>query len=147
MALQEFLASYAVKVDEDGARRLQRILDQNQKSASALTASFTSARQALSLLKAELSDASGLKDIFASLSSGLSNLSLTKISGDALSSLGGSAGSMSLKVLADTSAASEALESFRAKAEALRSKLSVNTSGITSAVSSAIAKVRSMMWR
>ena len=40
MALQEFLASYAVKVDEDGARRLQRILDQNQKSASDLTSSF-----------------------------------------------------------------------------------------------------------
>ena len=92
LALQEFLASYAVKVDEDGARRLQRILDQNQKSASDLTSSFTSARRALLLLKAELSDASGLKDIFASLSSGFSNLSLPKLSGDALSSLGGSAG-------------------------------------------------------
>ena len=116
MALQEFLASYAVKVDEDGARRLQRILDQNQKSASDLTSSFTSARRALSLLKAELSDASGLKDIFASLNSGFSNLSLPKLSGDALSSLSGSAGSMALKVTADTSAAAEALESFRAKA-------------------------------
>ena len=145
MALQEFLASYAVKVDEDGARRLQRILDQNQKSASDLTSSFTSARRALSLLKAELSDASGLKDIFASLSSGFSNLSLPKLSGDALSSLGGTAGSMSLKVTADTSAAGEALESFRAKAEALRPKLSANATGITSAVSSAIAAVRSMM--
>ncbi len=36
MPLQEFLASYAVQVDEDGARRLQKILDQNRTSAGQL---------------------------------------------------------------------------------------------------------------
>ena len=33
--MQEFLASYAVQVDEDGARRLKAILDQNRDSAKA----------------------------------------------------------------------------------------------------------------
>ena len=31
MAMQEFLASYAVQVDEDGARRLQSILEENRE--------------------------------------------------------------------------------------------------------------------
>ena len=47
MALQEFLASYAVKVDEDGARRLQRILEQNEESAKGLSSGFEAARRAL----------------------------------------------------------------------------------------------------
>ena len=49
MALQEFLASYAVKVDEDGARRLQRILEQNEESAKGLSSGFEAARRALKM--------------------------------------------------------------------------------------------------
>ena len=152
MPMQEFLASYAVRVDEDGARRLQRILSENRTSAEALTKAFTAARTALTALKAELSDSAGLKDIFSSLSSSLSS----SFSGASLSSLSGSLsaassnlslpkGAASVSVSANLSAAEEALESYRAKAEALRPRLSVNAAGITSAVSSAIASVRSMM--
>ena len=56
MAMQEFLASYAVKVDEDGARRLQAILERNRESGAALASVFSSARSALAALKKELSE-------------------------------------------------------------------------------------------
>ena len=49
--MQEYLASYAVRVDEDGARRLQSVLEQNRKTSSSLAASFDSARTALASLK------------------------------------------------------------------------------------------------
>ena len=151
MPMQEFLASYAVRVDEDGARRLQRILSENRNSAEALTKAFTAARTALTALKAELSDSSGLKDIFSSLSgslsSSLSQSSLSSITGSlsSASSLSLPKGAASVSVSANLSAAEEALESYKSKAENLRPRLSVNAAGITSAVSSAIASVRSMM--
>ena len=151
MPMQEFLASYAVRVDEDGARRLQRILSENRNSAEALTKAFTAARTALTALKAELSDSSGLKDIFSSLSgslsSSLSQSSLSSITGSlsSASSLSLPKGAASVSVSANLSAAEEALESYKSKAENLRPRLSVNATGITSAVSSAIASVRSMM--
>ena len=143
MALQEFLASYAVKVDEDGARRLQRILDQNEKSAVGLSAGFEAARRALAGLKAELSDTTGLKDVLGSLNTGLSGLSMPKANGE--ETVTPSGGKTTVTVGADTSKAEEALEGYRSKAERMRPKLNVNTSGITSAVSLAIAAVRSMM--
>ena len=143
IALQEFLASYAVKVDEDGARRLQRILDQNEASAKGLSAGIEAARRALAGLKAELSDTTGLKDVLGSLNAGLSGLSLPKVNGNEGISTDG--GKTTVRVGADTSAAEEALDGYRSKAEGMRPKLNVNTSGITSAVSSAIAAVRSMM--
>ena len=144
MALQEFLASYAVKVDEDGARRLQRILEQNEESAKGLSSGFEAARRALAGLKAELSDTTGLKDVLSSFNAGLSGLSLPKVNGEERSSVS-SGGKTTVTVGADTSKAEEALEGYRSKAERMRPKLNVNTSGITSAVSSAIATVRSMM--
>ena len=144
MALQEFLASYAVKVDEDGARRLQRILEQNEESAKGLSSGFEAARRALAGLKAELSDTTGLKDILGSLNSGLSGMSLPKVNGEERASAA-SGGKTTVTVSADTSKAEEALEGYRSKAERMRPKLNVNTSGITSAVASAIATVRSMM--
>ncbi len=148
MPLQDFLASYAVRVDEDGARRLQRILDQNRTSAESLTKAFSSARAALASLKKELSGTAGLRNVLSGLTSGGS---LQGISGASLSlpdrilpsaSLSGTA---KLSVSADFSSANEALDSWRSKAETLRPKLSVNPTGITSAVASAIASVRTML--
>ena len=72
MPMQEFLASFAVQVDEDGARRLQAILDQNRDSAKDLAASFAAADAALTALKKNLSDAAGLKNILSALNSGIS---------------------------------------------------------------------------
>ena len=151
MPLQEYLASYAVRVDEDGARRLQRILEQNRESAGGLAEAFSSARSALATLKAELSDTSGIRSSLASLSVG--SLSSTggeqsaRGSGDAGSGspLSLSGGAASVAVSADMSGAEKSLDSYKSRAEALQPKLNVNTSGITSSVSSAIASVRSMM--
>ena len=69
--MQEFLASYAVQVDEDGARRLQSILDQNRTSAGELAAAFSAADSALSALKRNLSDTSGMRNILSALFSGI----------------------------------------------------------------------------
>ena len=148
MALQEFLASYAVKVDEDGARRLQRILDQNRESAAELTKLFASAKAALAGLKAEISDAAGMKDVLSGISGFFPKTAVSAESGEGRSSADAgkvSRGSASVSVGADMSAANEALDSYKAKTESLRPKLAVNATGITSAVSSAIASVRSML--
>ena len=56
MAMQEFLASYAVQVDEDGARRLQSILEENREAGSQLAAVFDSARAALEALIGDKQD-------------------------------------------------------------------------------------------
>lgn len=70
MAMQEFLASYAVQVDEDGARRLQSILEENREAGSQLASVFDSARAALEALKKELSNSVDLKNILPGLTSG-----------------------------------------------------------------------------
>ncbi|MBQ6507357.1 MAG: hypothetical protein IJI08_08560 [Clostridia bacterium] len=67
MPMQEFLASYAVQVDEDGARRLQRILEQNREAGQELASVFSAAREALTALKKELSDSAGLPNLMAAL--------------------------------------------------------------------------------
>ena len=160
MAMQEFLASYAVKVDEDGARRLQAILERNRESGAALASVFSSARSALAALKKELSESVNLKNVFSSLntgggsagtageaSSGFSGSSGrgTATSGSLSSASGFSAGSSVLSVGANFAAAEEALQAFTSRMESERPMLSVNTSGINSAVSSAVATVRSML--
>ena len=160
MAMQEFLASYAVKVDEDGARRLQAILERNREAGAALASVFASARSALAALKKELSESVNLKNVFSSLnsggspagasggsSSGLSGSSggRTVSSGSLPSASGFSAGASVLSVGANFSAAEAALKAFRRRMESERPRLSVNTSGINSAVSSAVATVRSML--
>ena len=160
MAMQEFLASYAVKVDEDGARRLQAILERNREAGAALASVFASARSALAALKKELSESVNLKNVFSSLNSdggsagtsggsasGLSGSTCrgTSSSGSLSSASGFSAGASVLSVGANFSAAEEALKAFRSRMESERPRLSVNTSGINSAVSSAVATVRSML--
>ena len=67
MPMQEFLASYAVQVDEDGARRLQRILEQNREAGQELASVFSAAREAMEGLKKELSDSAGLPNLLSSL--------------------------------------------------------------------------------
>ena len=47
MAMQEFLASYAVEVDESGAKRLQEVLESNREMAQTLAGAFEAARGAL----------------------------------------------------------------------------------------------------
>ena len=155
MPMQEFLASYAVKVDEDGVRRLQSALEQNRIAAKNLAESFTAAREALTALKKELSDATGLSgsgslsSLLSGLSAALPKISLSSLWGGSGPGTGGnsllSGASARLSVTADTAPAAEAISAFRTEAEGTKPKLSVNTTGITSAVASAIAAVRTML--
>ncbi len=146
MAMQEFLASSAVRVAEDGARRLQRILEQNRESASELAQAFAAARKALAGLKAELSDAGGVRVSLSGIRDRLRPESGLSAPGSAgRSGPSDAAGGAVMKVAADLSAADEALGDYRLRAEAMRPELNANASGITSAVASAIAAVRAMM--
>ena len=155
MAMQEFLATYAVKVDEDGARRLQRILEENRTSGAALAAVFESARSSLEALKKELSDASGLKNVFSSLnassvkagSSGSSSGSSSSSSGSSGggSALSGLSDSVKLSVSADLSGAEDSLADFISRLEAERPRLQADATGINSAVSTAVAQIRSQL--
>ncbi len=153
MALQEFLASYAVQVDEDGARRLQAVLEKNRESGAALAEVFSAARNALASLKKELSESASVKDYLSGWRGGAAGgLPLTGASGSAgggrseNSAVGRASGGRTvITAAADLSAAEEAFGAFRVRMEAMRPRLSVNTSGITSAVSSAVASVRAML--
>ena len=44
---QEFLASFAVDIDEGGVNRLQRILESNRELAEKLAAAFDAARASM----------------------------------------------------------------------------------------------------
>ena len=160
MPMQEFLASYAVQVDEDGSRRLQSILDQNREAGEALAGVFESARSALMALKKELSESDGLGNLFpkgtsggpssgaspgSSASGSGASAGASSLASAALSGFTGSLSSSFLSVGADFSSADDALSSFISRLESERPRLSVNPSGITSAVSSAVASIRTMM--
>lgn len=54
MADQEFLASFAVEIDEAGVTRLQDILEENRKLADRLSASFAEASAAIRTLSEDL---------------------------------------------------------------------------------------------
>ena len=45
--MQEFLASFAVDIDESGVNRLQLILDQNREMAEKVSAAFDQARASM----------------------------------------------------------------------------------------------------
>jgi len=136
--VQEFVATYKVKVDEDGVRRLQSALEENRDTAESLASSFTAARGALASLKKEMS--APMSDYnflgshwtdqfkFPSLSGVMDGLSLP-----------------ALKVDLDTSAAGEALSSFREQAEGMKPKVQVDATGVRTAVSSAVSSARSLL--
>ena len=126
MAMQEFLASYAVEVDESGAKRLQEVLESNREMAQTLAGAFEAARGALSSLSSEL----GRFDPQGLLTEGLWGEPLPKAE---------------ITAELDTSEAEASAEGYTAQLEALRPKLKVNTSGITAAVSGAVASIRSML--
>ena len=126
MPMQEFLASYAVEVDESGVTRLEQVLSSNRELAESLAGAFDSARSALSSLQTSLDDL----DLQSTLAQ---KLSLEEIP------------PLVIPAELDLSAAEDAAESYVARLEALRPHLQVNTSGITSAVSFAVSTIRSML--
>ena len=56
MAMQEFLASFAVEIDESGVRRLQEILEENRELAESLASAFQAAKSALAEFVSEAAD-------------------------------------------------------------------------------------------
>ena len=124
MADQEFLASFAVEIDEAGVSRLQAILTENRELADALAESFHAASEAVRSFAEELG-------ILPNFSAGYG------ITTEGMSGLGG------LAVGLDLSKAFSDYEAFTALVKQPLS-LKVNTSGITSAARSAMSSVRSI---
>ena len=123
MADQEFLASFAVEIDEAGVTRLQKALEDNRQLADQLASSFQKASAALRTLSEEL----GL----------LPDFSGRGITVEGLPSYG------SLALGLDLSRAYKELDSFTALVKQPLS-LKADTSGVTSAARSAWETVRSL---
>lgn len=124
MADQEFLASFAVDIDEAGVSRLQAILTENRELADSLAAAFNAASEAIRSFAEDLG-------ILPNFSNGYG------ITTEGMSGFGG------LAVGLDLSKAFSDYEAFTALVKQPLS-LKVNTSGITSAARSAMSSVRSI---
>lgn len=124
MADQEFLASFAVDIDEAGVSRLQTILAENRELADSLAAAFNAASEAIRSFEEDLG-------ILPNFSNGYG------ITTEGMSGFGG------LAVGLDLSKAFSDYEAFTALVKQPLS-LKVNTSGITSAARSAMSSVRSI---
>ena len=124
MADQEFLASFAVEIDEAGVSRLQAILTENRELADALAESFHAASEAVRSFAEELG-------ILPNFSAGYG------ITTEGMSGFGG------LAVGLDLSRAFSDYEAFTALVKQPLS-LKVNASGITSAARTAMSSVRSI---
>ena len=123
MASQEFLASFAVDIDEAGVSRLQEVLSSNRELAESLAGAFESASSAIQSFAESLG-------VLPGLSSG-------GITQEGFSGLGG------LALGLDTTAAEKDLQSFIAMAKKPVS-LSANANGIVSAARSAYNSVKSL---
>ena len=124
MADQEFLASFAVDIDEAGVSRLQAILTENRELADSLVAAFNAASEAIRSFAEDLG-------ILPNFSNGYG------ITTEGMSGFGG------LAMGLDLSKAFSDYEAFTALVKQPLS-LKVNTSGITSAARSAMSSVRSI---
>ena len=124
---QEFLASFAVDIDEAGVNRLQTIMTQNRELANQLAAAFNTAR-------------ASMMEFIQSATEELSALPFFSRPSSVEETLGAS-GTFSIDL--DFTKASKQLETFLASAKK-QFKLTADGSGIVSAASSALSQVRSM---
>ena len=153
MADQEFLASFAVDIDENGVNRLQTILSQNEAMAASLSASFDTAAASVRAFVQEISHdlpaalslgnlpggkALALSDIHLSL-----DTSLAEASADAFLAEASAPIPLSADVTAFLMQGEEALSTIRDQAENPL-HLSVNTSGVISAARTAMETVRAI---
>ena len=132
---QEFLASFAVDIDEGGVSRLQRILETNRELAEKLAAAFDAAR---SSMEAFIRSASGdLAELPFFPGSPAGETFIPTNSGSNTPN-----GTYAVDLSFDRAA--KQLETFVAGAKK-QLRLSADASGIVSAVSSAISRARSML--
>ena len=125
---QEFLASFAVDIDEGGVNRLQRILQQNRERAEQLASAFDKAR-------------SSMEAFIQAASQDLTALPFFQ-QANPVEEAFGTSGTFAIDLNFDK--VSKQLESFLAGAKK-QLCLSADASGIVSAVSSAISQARSML--
>ena len=123
MASQEFLASFAVDIDEGGVARLQEVLSGNRELAEDLAAAFGAASEAIRGFLDELG--------------ALPGFTAAGITEEGFSGLGG------LALGLDTAAAEKDLSAFLALAKKPVS-LTANASGIVSAARTAYSSVKSL---
>lgn len=125
---QEFLASFAVDIDEAGVSRLERILENNRELARKLADAFDEARGAMEgLIRPLTEDMEGI---------------LPFPRPEAAAETPGTAGNFPVGL--DFAEAGKQLETFLAGAKK-QLRLSADGSGIVSAVSAAISRARSML--
>ncbi len=122
LASQEFLASFAVDIDESGVTRLQTVLSENRALAEEVSAAFDAASASIKAFAEEL---------------GLLDLSGSGITEEGLSGLGG------LKLGLDLSPAEKDLDAFIAQAKK-PIPLTGNGAGIVAAGRSAYNQVKSL---
>ncbi|MBQ6514131.1 MAG: hypothetical protein IJI09_05345 [Clostridia bacterium] len=123
MASQEFLASFAVDIDEAGVSRLQQVLEENRELADSLAAAFNAAAAAIQSFADELGVLPGFS-AGGTVTEGMSGLS-------------------GLALGLDTSAAEADLVSLINLVKTPL-PLSANASGIVSAARSAYGSVKSL---
>ena len=121
--MQEFLASFAVKIDEAGVSRLQSVLSENRELAEQLAAAFDGASAAIRSFSEELSILPGFSGFDVPVEE--------------------TAGPGRLPVGLDLSQAFSDYESFTALVKQPVS-LKANASGIVSAARSAMGSIRSI---
>ena len=127
MADQEFLASFAVEIDETGVSRLQAVLEENRELAAAAAEAFSAAAASVREYAKEISES--LPGLFSGRGNGITAEY--------------AAGGGSLKPGLDLTQADSALKAFTERA-AKPVPLSANASGITSAARAALDRVKSM---
>ena len=123
---QEFLASFAVEIDESGVSRLQAILRENRELADSLSAAFDAATESMKTFSKEL------PSLF-SFDGAVSGADAPSILGEA-----GAEGTKTLKLGLDTGEAREDLSDFIAEAKK-PVPLSANTAKALSAAWSAFS--------
>ena len=125
---QEFLASFAVDIDEGGVNRLQSVLQQNRDLAAGVASAFDAARASMmAFIQSATEELSAVP--FFSRSASV---------GEALDASG------SFSVDLDFTRASKQLETFLTGAKK-QMRLTADASGIVSAASAALSRVRSML--
>ena len=125
MADQEFLASFAVDIDENGVFRLQQILEENRDMAEELASAFDTAAESVRSFISELS--ADMPGLFSGNGYGIAAENMPVTAG--------------LKVGLDFTGANSELEAFINLARK-PVPLSANASGITSAARSAYNSVK-----
>ncbi len=124
---QEFLASFAVDIDEAGVSRLQTVLQQNRDLADGLAAAFDAARSSIQAFIQYAAEELPALPFFSP--------------GSSAEEISGASGAFSVDL--DFGRASRQLETFLATAKK-QMRLTADGSAIVSAASAALSQVRSL---